>query len=132
VANGFALLQLSALNLERAVLAAEGTRSSAFGTRLLLTQGVGLLFKQGLQGALGEPSGGGVGDLLHGIEIDIESGPIVVKGASGNDFAPPSGEAAEFMQFLRCKGTACHNASCVEVKSRKRERVVPVRIRPRT
>jgi hypothetical protein len=90
------------------------------------------LFEKGLQGALGESSGSGEGDLLHAIEIDVESGSVVAEGPSGNDFAPLSGEVTEFQQFLGCKRAACHDASCVKVKSRGREKVVPVKVRPRT
>jgi hypothetical protein len=72
--------------------------------------------EKGLQGSLGEPGGGGAGDLLHSIEIDIESGSVVAKGASGNDFAPLGGEVVEFLEFLRRKGAACHEVSCVGVK----------------
>jgi hypothetical protein len=56
---------------------------------LLLALSVGLLFRESLQGALGESSGGSMGDLLHGVEIDIEAGAVVAKGASGNEC--PSG-----------------------------------------
>jgi len=125
-------LQPCALYVKRALLTAGDTRSSAAGAGLLLTQGVGLLFEEGLQGALGQSGGSGVGDLLHGIEIDVEPGPVVAEGASGDDFAPLSGQLTEFLKFLGCKRAACHDASCVEVKAKEREQVVPVKVRPRT
>jgi hypothetical protein len=53
---------------------ANGTRPSAFGAGLVLAQRLGSLFEERLQGALGEIGGGGRGDLLHGVEIDAESG----------------------------------------------------------
>src|SRR5438552_145232 len=65
VADRFAWLQLSALHLEWAFLPAEGTRPSAVGTGLLLAQSLGLLFEEGVQGALRESGGGSQGDLLH-------------------------------------------------------------------
>jgi hypothetical protein len=94
----------------------------------LLAQGVGLLFEQGLQGALGESGGGGEGDLLHGIQVEVESGSVVAAGASGNDFAPLSGEAAKFMEFFGGEGAACHDASCVGVETRTRVKVAPVKL----
>src|SRR4051794_9981196 len=132
VAERFALLQLGALYLERAFLSAEGTRASAVGTGLLLAQGVGLLFEEGLQGALGESGGSGAGDLLHGIEIDIEPRPVLAKGASGNDFAPAGGEVMEFLQFLGSEGASCHAASCLDVETKTREKRVPGKVRPPT
>src|SRR5947199_9080146 len=92
VADRFALLQGGPLHLEGALLTAEGARPSAVGTGLLLAQGLRLLVEEGLQGSFGEARRGSVGDLLHGAEIDIESGPRVAEGASGDDFAPLSGE----------------------------------------
>ena len=130
MADRLALLELAALDLEGAALAAEGTGSPALGTGLLLAQGVGLLFEEGLQSALGEPGGGGAGDWLHGSEIDVEPGAVVAEGAAGNDFAPLGGEAAEFLQFLRGERAVCHDASCVGVKSRKRDGVTPIKVRP--
>ena len=110
--------QLGALHVERTFLTTEDTRPSAIGARLLLAQGLGLLFEEGLQGSLGEPGGGGEGELLHGSEIDVESRPLVTVGASGHDFAPLCGEVVEFVEFLRSEGVACHDASCIEVKTK--------------
>jgi hypothetical protein len=97
VADRFALVQGAALHLKGAWLPANDTGASAAGTGLLFPQGVGLLFQEGLQGALGQASGGSTGDLLHGIQIDIESRPVVAKGASGDDFAPTGSEVTKFL-----------------------------------
>jgi hypothetical protein len=83
----------------------------------LRTQGVGLLFEEGVQGALRQPGGGGEGDLLRGGEIDIEPGPAVVACASGDDFAPLDGELADLVDVLGSEVTACHDASCLGVKT---------------
>ncbi len=125
-------MQLCALHLERAFLTAQGTRSSAVGTGLLLAQGISLLFEEGLQGALGESRGGDAGDMLHGIEIDVESRAVVAEGASGDDFAPLGGEAAKFVEFLGGEGAACHDASCLGVETRTGVKVTPVKLRLRT
>jgi hypothetical protein len=125
VADRFALSHLCALNLERAFLTTEGTRSSAVGTGLLLTQGVGLLFEEGLQGALGETGSGGVSNLLHCIEIDVEPRPVVAEGASGDDFAPLGGQVTEFLEFFGGERTASHDASCVGVGTSTTEKRVP-------
>jgi hypothetical protein len=132
VSKRFALLQLNALHLERAWLSAKRAKPSAVGTGLLLAQGVGLLFEESLQGTLGEASGGGEGDLLQSRQIDIESGALVAEGASGDNFAPLGSEAAEFLDFVRGKGAVCHDASCVGVRTRTREKVARVRLARRT
>jgi hypothetical protein len=132
VANRLALLQSGALDVEGAFRTANDTGPSAVGTGLLLAQRVGLLFEERLQGAFGEAGGGGVGDVRHGSEIDVEPGPVVAEGAAGDDFAPLSGEAAEFLQFRGGEGAACHDASCLGVETRTKEKVDPVRLRRRT
>jgi hypothetical protein len=71
---------------------------------LLLAQGVGLLFQESLQGALGESDGGSTGDLLHGVPIDLEAGAVVAQGAFGDDFTPAGGEVLKFLQVLRVAG----------------------------
>jgi hypothetical protein len=109
---------LGALHLEGAFVTAEDTRPSAIRTGLLLAQGLGLLFEEGLQGSLGETGGRSEGDLLHGREIDIESRPLVPVGATGHDFAPLCGEVVQFVEFLGSEGVACHDASCVEFKTK--------------
>ena len=125
MANRFALLQSCALHLERALLPAGDTRSSAIGTGLLLAQGVGLLFEEGVQGALGEAGRGGAGDLLHGVEIDVEPRAVVAEGASGDDFAPLGGQVTEFLKFFGGERTASHDASCVGVGPIPTEKPVP-------
>jgi hypothetical protein len=132
VAHRFALLQLRAMELERAWLAAEGAKPPAIGTGQLLAQGLGLLFKEGLHSPFGEAGGGGLGDLLHGGEIDVESGSVVAEGASGDNLAPLGSEAAEFLDFVEGEGAVCHDASCVRVTTRAKGKVTTVRLWRRT
>lgn len=113
------------MNLERTFLTADGTGPSARGTGLLFAQGGGLLFEKGLQSALGESSGGGPGELLHGVEIDVESRTVVAEGASGDDFAPLGGEALELLELFGSERTACHDASCIGVRKRTSDKRVP-------
>ena len=120
------MLEGCAQGLKRAFLAAEGTRPSAFRTGLLLAQAVGLLFEKGLQSSLGKTGGGGDGDLLHGREIDVESGSVLAEGASSDDFAPLGGKAAEFLDVVGSKGAACHDASCVGVNTNTKEKLAPL------
>jgi hypothetical protein len=91
------------------------TRPTTVGTGLEFAQAGGLLVKQGLQGAFGQAGGGRLSDLLHGVEVDVEPRAGVAEGAVGDDLAPPRRELPEFVQFLRCKRSACHDASCQRV-----------------
>ena len=91
-----------------------------------VAQGVGLLLEEGLQGARGESLGGGAGDLPHGVESDAEPGPAASAGASGDDFAPLGGAAAEFVELLGGEGPACHDAPCLGVVTRSGEESFPV------
>src|SRR5262245_18358027 len=132
VADRFALLQLGALHLQGAFLPADHAGAYAIGTELLLAQGIGLLFQEGLEGALGKAGGGGTGDLLHGIQIDVEAGAVVAEGASGNDFAPAGGKVAEFLKFLGGEGASWHVASCLVVEQKTRWSMAPVKVCPPT
>jgi hypothetical protein len=66
------------------------------------------LFQEGSQGAFGQASGGGAGELLHGVEVGVQARAGVAEGAAGNDFAPAGGEVADFLEEFRGKFTACH------------------------
>jgi hypothetical protein len=79
-----------------------------------------LLFEAGLQGSFGEAFGGGLSDLLHGVQIDVEPGALVAKDAAGDDFAPLGGEGADFVQSLRRKLVLWHGASsCARVRGER-------------
>src|SRR5262245_27448739 len=88
MADRFALLHSYALNLQRALLATEQTKASAVGAGPLLAQRLGLLLQKGLQGPFGESGGSGVGDLLQGGEIDVQSRSVVAQGVSGDNLTP--------------------------------------------
>jgi hypothetical protein len=99
---------------------------------LLLAQGARLLFQEGLRGALGEAGGGGAGGWLQGLESDVESGPAVAWGVSGDDFAPACGEVVELLKFLGSERASCRAASCLEVETKRKEKMAPGKVRPRT
>jgi hypothetical protein len=88
VADGLVVGDGAAAGDEGARLAADGAEVAAGGARALRGQGLGLLPQQGGEGALGQAAGGGVGDLLEGVEVDVEAGAAIAEGAAGNDFAP--------------------------------------------
>lgn len=114
-----ALVEPSTADSERPRLALNGTGSPAGGTGLLGTQGLGLLFEAGLQGSFGQAGGRGLGDLFHGVEIDVEARAGVAKRTAGDDFSPLGGEGAQFLEFLRSELASRHDASCVGVTGQR-------------
>jgi hypothetical protein len=58
-------------DLQGAGFAVDGTGGAAVGAGGLGAEGLGLLFQQGGEGALGQAGGGGVGELLHGVEVGV-------------------------------------------------------------
>jgi hypothetical protein len=67
---------------------------------VLRPQGVRLLAQQGSKDALGQAGRGGVGDVFHGLEINLLARPGVAEGTAGDDLAPLRGEVANFLQLL--------------------------------
>jgi hypothetical protein len=74
---------------------------------------LGLLLQAGAQGALGQAGGGGAGDLLHRVEIDVEAGSLLAEGAAGDDFAPAGGQVANLLKHLGGGLAARHGVSCL-------------------
>jgi hypothetical protein len=100
VADGLAWGPLAAVEGQGPVRAANRAGPAAVGAGLLRSQGVGLLAEQDGEGAFGEAGGGGAGDILHGLEIDLRARAGVTEGAAGNDCAPVSSEVADFLEVL--------------------------------
>jgi hypothetical protein len=111
------LVEAPAADSEGARLAAGRTEAATVGAGQAGAEGVGLLFEEGLQGALVEPGGGGLSDLLQGVEIDVESGPVVAEGAASDDFAPLGRQITEFLELLGSKLASRHSSSCLGVRT---------------
>ena len=95
--------------------ASDGAGPAAVGAGLLLPQGVGLLAQQGREDPLGQPAGGGAGDVFHGLEIDIEARAGIAEGTPGDDFAPPGGAFTDILEFLGRKLATRHGLSLLEL-----------------
>jgi hypothetical protein len=102
-------------------LASQGAGGAAFGTGLLVAQRVGLLLQEKSENAFGQPGGGGVGELLHGVAIDVESGSLFAESTSCDNFGPASGQGADFLKEFRGKFTARHGESCLVLAVMTRE-----------
>jgi hypothetical protein len=93
---------------------------------------VGLLLEHLLKCPFGQSVRRGGGDLLHRVEVHVESGSVVAEGTTGDDFAPPGGELAELEEFFWGERTTCHETPCPEVTTKPNRGVAPDDVRTRT
>jgi hypothetical protein len=117
VADRFALGHCAAGPVQGAGFAAQSTGGAAVGTGYLFAERLGLLFQQEGEGALGEARRSGVGQLLHGLEVSIQSGAAVAEGAAGDDFAPLGGQVTEFLELLGGKLASRHRSTRLGVRA---------------
>jgi hypothetical protein len=106
--------QGAGLVADRAELAA--ARAGGFGGK-----GLGLLLQQRREGALGQAAGRGVGDLLQGKQIDVETRSGVAEGAAGNNSPPLGGQVTYILEFLGGEFGSGHQLSCLALASRNGE-----------
>jgi hypothetical protein len=86
------------------------------GTGLLLCQLFPLPRGRFLQRAGGQTLGSSVGHLLHLGKIDIESGSLVAKRMSNDNFSPLLGEPGNSPQFFRRELPCRHDIVILEVR----------------
>ena len=121
MADWLVLSDGAAGQLQRAGLAGNGTGGATGGTGDLFAERLGLLFQEGGQGAFGQAGGGGAGELLHGLEVGVQSRAVIAEGASGNDFAPAGGQVTDFLEELGGKFTARHGPYYLVLRAKVRE-----------
>ena len=78
---------------------------------------MGLSFEKNFEGSLIEAGGGGLSDLLHGIEIEFERRVFVAASPSSDDFSPLSGQFMQFLKLRRGEGTSRHDGSSLGVRT---------------
>lgn len=100
MSDPFLVLDFGSLGRERALVRPEGTGRAALRTGLLGWKPLRLLAEHQLEGSFGQSVGGGGRDLLHGSEIDIQTGSRVAEGAFGHDFPPLGCELSKLIEFL--------------------------------
>jgi len=94
VSDRFVLFEFDSLGLEVSRFSTHGAHVSTVWTRLLLAEGVGLLFEERLECPFRDALCGGLGDLFHECEVDIETGAVFAEGTTRDDFSPLGGELA--------------------------------------
>jgi hypothetical protein len=105
------LLDLGSTSGERAFVVLGGTERAALGTGLFAGELLGLLLDEELECSFGKPLCRDGGNLLHGPEVDIQTGPVVAEGPLGNDFPPLGREVSELVEFLRSDWRCVHRSS---------------------
>jgi hypothetical protein len=113
VADGFVVSELAPRDIQGAVLPAHRTKLLALGAGVLGAERLGLLLQEGGEGPFRQAGSRGRGDLLHGLEIDLQARAGLAEGATGNDFAPLGSEFTDFLELLRGDLRACHGWSCL-------------------
>ena len=103
---------------------ADRADGAASRTGLLWAERLGLLLQELGQGAFGQTCGGSVDDLLHRVEVDIQTGPLVAEGAAGDDFTPVGGEGADFLEESGREFAMRHGKSFLVLVARAREKVL--------
>ena len=98
MSDGFVLGDGAAGPLPGAWLVRKGAAGTTVGTMRDGSEALGLPFEQVGEGSFGESGGGDIGDLFHGVEIDVESGSVVAEGSSANNFAPIGHEFADLLE----------------------------------
>jgi hypothetical protein len=113
VAQRLALGERAGADVQGALGAADGTEASAVGARSLGAEQLGLLFHQGSEGVFREAGGGGRGDLLHGVEVDVGARPGLAEGVPGHDLAPARGQVPDLLELVRGELATRHGQSCL-------------------
>jgi hypothetical protein len=121
VADRFALGERDTWRGQGPVRAADGARGAALGARLLFAQLLGLLFEGGAEGAFGQTGSGDAGQLFHDLKVDVQTRAVIAESPAGDDFAPTSGQSADFLKEFGGKVTAWHGQSCLVLGEQTRE-----------
>ena len=97
----FGLKGLAGLDDERTDVSGARAKPVAGRTGELVGQAAGLLAEEGVQGALGQSIGRGLGDGFQGGEVEDRRRRVVGSDAAGDDFAPLTSQRTEFLEVLR-------------------------------
>lgn len=100
MADGLRVGDGNAPATQGAWLAGVGAEAAAVRTGQLVGEGVGLLFQEGGEDALGQAAGGGVRDLLEGGEVEVQAGAGLAEGLAGDRFSPAGGPVVDFLELL--------------------------------
>jgi hypothetical protein len=92
--------EATAFDSQGSILETDSAKQATVGTGLLGPQALGLLLQQDRDGALGQASSGGCGDLLHGCQIHTHVRSCFSEGPTSDDFSPVGGQFVDLPEFL--------------------------------
>jgi len=116
--DGFGLSDLAPLSGEGTSGGPSEARTPAGGARLFGGELGRLLLEEQLEGALGQPVGGGVGDLLERAEVHIQPGTVPPERSPGDDLGPLFGQGVQLLQFVGRELVRRHPSPPPEVRTR--------------
>jgi hypothetical protein len=113
----FVLNPMACCEVECPGFALDRARALAVGTGVLGSEGLCLLFQEGVEGSLDQSAADLKGHFLHDAEADVEPGSLRPEGASGHDFSPLGGELADFADIFRAWLDARHGLPSLALTS---------------
>src|SRR6188472_3435671 len=118
VGDPFGLLHRGPLCGERTGVGLDRTEPVTAGTGGLVGHLLSLLLEHLLKRPFGQSVRRGGGDLLHRLEVHVQSRPVVAEGPLGDDFAPLGRQDTQSVEFLGCEAWGRHDLSLSEVPTR--------------
>jgi hypothetical protein len=115
VTDGFLVKELAASDNDGSILRIGGAEAATVGAGLLGAEVLGLPLRGLFEGASGEPSGGGNGNALHGVQVDVQTWAVVAEGAADNDFSPLLGQSLDFRQILVVEFACRHSLTSLRL-----------------
>jgi hypothetical protein len=113
----FVLNPMASWEVECPGFALDRARALTVGTGVLGSEGLCLLFQEGVEGSLDQSAADLEGHFLQDAEADVEPGSLRPEGASGHDFSPLSGEFADFADIFQAWLDARHGLPSLALTS---------------
>jgi hypothetical protein len=112
---------VAAREVQRPGFALDRTGALTSGTGVFGAEGLGLLFQEGIQGALDQATGRLQGQVLQDGEVDVGPWTFRPESAPGDDFAPLGGQLTDVPDVFRAGMSAVHGLTSVALASWSRD-----------
>jgi len=116
VAHRFVMFDLRPTNVQGARFLVRGTRPSTGGAGGQRWEVLCLLVQELFHRALGQSLGGGHGHLFHGIQVNVQAGPLFAEGPAGDNFSPLFGQLLNRIQIFLVESSSSHDESFLGVR----------------
>jgi hypothetical protein len=125
VADRLVVVERTTAHVHEAVLRLHRAEAPTTRAVLLFPQALGLLLRGLLQGAGRQPAGGGDSDLLHGIQIDVQTGAVVAESAPRDNSTPLLGELENGFFIFMAELVSWHVLAPLELRTISRKEFSP-------